>query len=185
MTTELGSKRLLLRPFVAADAAAVQRLANNRNIADTTLNIPHPYDESAAEEWIATHADKWKARELMVFAVTDKKNHNFMGACSLTISERFERAEIGYWIGEPYWGQGYCTEAAELLLTFGFEELDLHRIHGSYLARNPASGRVMRKIGMQQEGVAREHAKKWDVFEDLVLCGLLRDEWRNRKQPED
>ena len=182
MTCRLRSQRLLLRPFVAADAPDVQRLANNRNIADTTLNIPHPYDVSAAEEWIATHAEKWTARELMVFAVTENTNNDFLGACGLTISEKFERAEIGYWIGEPYWGQGYCTEAAELVLKFGFEELDLHRIHGSYFARNPASGQVMRKLGMQQEGIAREHTKKWGVFEDLVLWGLLREEWRSRKK---
>jgi RimJ/RimL family protein N-acetyltransferase len=173
-----------LRPFVAADAPAVQRLANNRNIADTTLNIPHPYDISAAEEWIATHAEKWQARELMVFAVLDNASTDLLGACGLTINERFERAEIGYWIGEPYWGHGYCTEAAELVLKYGFEELHLHRIHGSYLARNPASGRVMQKIGMQYEGTARDHTKKWDVFEDLVLYGLLRDEWCNRQQRE-
>jgi RimJ/RimL family protein N-acetyltransferase len=59
---------------------------------------------------------------------------------------------------------------------YAFSELKLHRVHASYLARNPASGRVLAKIGMLHEGVARQHTRKWGQFEDLVLCGLLQSD---------
>ena len=90
------------------------------------------------------------------------------------------RAELGYWIGKPYWGQGYCTEAARATLDFGFEQLGLNRIFAHHFARNPASGRVMQKIGMTREGRLRQHVKKWDAFEDLELYGILKDHWAAR-----
>ena len=104
-----------------------------------------------------------------------------IGAISLMdLSARHERGEFGYWIGQPYWNKGYCTEAARAVLTYGFSILGLNRIHGRFLKRNPASGRVMEKIGMIQEGCLRAHDKKWEQFEDIVLYGILKSEWHNR-----
>ncbi|HSL71791.1 MAG TPA: GNAT family protein, partial [Longimicrobiales bacterium] len=101
-----------------------------------------------------------------------------LGAVGLRIEQLHRRAELGYWIGVPYWSQGYCTEAARAVLRFGFEALELNRIHASYLARNPASGRVMQKLGMQYEGQLRQHVRKWDVFEDIVTYAILQSEFR-------
>ena len=84
---------------------------------------------------------------------------------------------MGYWVGAPYWGRGYCTEAARAILRYGFEELGLHRIHAQHFARNPASGRVMQKIGMVYEGRQHEHVRKWDRFEDSDLYGILASDW--------
>jgi len=176
----LESERLLLRGFELADAADVQRLAGAREIADTTLNVPHPYEDGMAEAWIALHRPAFEAGTLAPFAITSKQTGELLGAISLKIEREFARAELGYWIGKPYWGAGYCTEAARRLLRYGFDELDLHRIHASYVPRNPASGRVLEKIGMLREGVARQHLVKWGRFEDLVQCGLLRSEWQDR-----
>ena len=91
------------------------------------------------------------------------------------------QGELGYWIGVPYWGKGYCTEAGEALLEYGFTELDLNRIHASYFSRNPASGRVMEKLGMTYEGTRKQHILKWNKFEDLALKGILRKDWIKRK----
>ena len=77
----------------------------------------------------------------------------------------------------PYWNRGYATEAARAMLTFGFEVLELNRIFAEYYARNPASGRVMQKIGMTHEGMLRQHMFKDDRFEDSVVYGILRSEW--------
>jgi RimJ/RimL family protein N-acetyltransferase len=129
-----------------------------------------------AVEWIKTHRAMAEAGEGLTLAITVKEDSDLVGAISLGVNATFARAELGYWIGEPYWGRGYCTEAATTLVRFAFEELDLHRVHASYLARNPASGRLLQKIGMSKEGVARQHTRKWGVFEDLVLCGMLRSE---------
>lgn len=176
-TPTLETARLCLRPFVLPDAPEVHRLAGNRAIADTTLNIPHPYEDGMAEAWIATHEPAFAAGELATFAITLRSGGRLLGAIGLTFHPPFARAELGYWVGEPYWGQGYCTEAAARVLRYGFEERELNRVHACYLARNPASGKVLEKIGMQDEGIARQHTRKWGEFEDLRNCGLLRAEW--------
>jgi acetylornithine deacetylase/succinyl-diaminopimelate desuccinylase-like protein len=88
-----------------------------------------------------------------------------------------DRAEIGYWIGKPYWGRGYATEAAAAVLSYGFGALNLHRMHAYHYSRNPASGRVLQKIGMSHEGRAPGHIKKWGTHEDCELYGILRADW--------
>ena len=173
----LETKRLILRPFAPSDAKDVQRLAGDRAVADTTLNIPHPYLDGMAEQWISTHQPKFEAGELANFAITLGGSKELVGAIGLVIVRRFDRAELGYWIGKPYWNRGFCTEAGQSLLAYGFGVLNLNRIHASHIARNPASGRVMQKLGMSQEGLCRQHVKKWDRYEDLVLYGILKSEW--------
>ncbi len=174
---DLPTERLLLRPFTPADASRVQRLAGERAIAEYTLNIPHPYGDGMAEEWIASHPGNYAAGRNATFAVTLAAERLLIGAIGLQFAEPHQRAELGYWIGVPWWGQGYCTEAARAVLRYGFLDRGLHKIEATHVSRNPASGRVMQKIGMRQEGTLREHVLKWDRFEDLVLYGILRGEW--------
>jgi [ribosomal protein S5]-alanine N-acetyltransferase len=176
----IETPRLVLRPFAPADAPEVQRLAGERDVASTTLNVPHPYEDGMAEAWIESHAPAFARGERLTCAVTERGRGQLLGAISLRLVARDENAELGYWIGKPYWGRGICTEAAAAVLTYGFETLGLHRIHASFLTRNPASGRVMQKIGMTREGRLREHIKKWDVFEDLEKYAILRSEHRAR-----
>jgi RimJ/RimL family protein N-acetyltransferase len=171
----LISDRLLMRPFTLKDAPDVQRLAGDRAIAYTTQNVPHPYEDGMAETWIGSHRERFEKGQFVTFAVA-LRDDTLIGAISLHLNQDNERAELGYWIGKPYWGQGYCTEAARAVLQYGFEMLGLNRIHARHLARNPASGRVMQKIGMRHEGSLRKHAKKWGVFEDIEVYGILRDE---------
>ena len=174
----IETPRLVLRPFVPADAPEVQRLAGDREVASTTLNIPHPYADGMAEAWIASHEPAFARGERLTLAVTGRDGGQLLGGISLRLVARDENAELGYWIGRPYWGRGICTEAAAALVAYGFETLGLHRIHASFLARNPASGRVMQKVGMTREGRLREHVKKWGVFEDLEKYAILRAEHR-------
>jgi RimJ/RimL family protein N-acetyltransferase len=179
----IETERMLLRPFKLSDANDVQRLAGDRAVADTTLNIPHPYKDGMAEEWISTHQPKFEAGELLNFAILLRTSSELVGAIALRIVARFERAELGYWIGRPYWNNGYCTEAGRAVLQHGFCVLKLNRIHASHIKRNPASGRVMQKLGMVREGCAPQHAKRWDRFEDLELYGVLRHQW-NTEPPD-
>ncbi len=174
----LKTGRLVLRPFRIGDAPAVQRLAGDRAIADTTLNVPHPYADGMAEAWIESHRSEFLADRLAAFAIT-LPDGTLVGCISLRINRRFARAELGYWIGTAFWGQGYGTEAAREMLRYGFQELGLNRIFAHYLDRNPASGRVMEKIGMQYEGHLRQHVKKWEKFEDLTLYGILKSDWQS------
>ena len=173
----LHTARLVLRPFTVADTPDVQRLAGEREIASTTLNIPHPYTEGMAEQWINTHQEVYARGEAITFALVRRADHALIGSIGLRLSQPHARAELGYWIGIPFWQQGYCTEAAQAVVRYGFEVLRLHRIYASYLTRNPASGRVMQKIGMTYEGCVRQHVQKWGVFEDLALYGILQSEY--------
>ncbi len=176
----LVGRRIDLRPFSLDDAPAVQALAGAREIASTTLTVPHPYEDGLAEGWIGTHAPAYAAGTLATFAVVDRAARHLIGAGGLMIEPEHERAELGYWIGVPFWNHGYATEAGEMLLRFGFEELKLNRIHAQHFVRNPASGRVLKKLGMQYEGRLRKHVRKWEEFEDLEEYGILRDEWHSR-----
>jgi RimJ/RimL family protein N-acetyltransferase len=101
-----------------------------------------------------------------------------VGAVGLTVQTQHKRAELGYWIGKPWWGQGYCTEAGCAVLNFAFRTLRLNRVLAYHLSRNPPSGRVMQKLGMRHEGHLRQHAKKWNKFEDVELYALLRCDWK-------
>ncbi len=173
----LKTDRLILRPLALTDAKDVQRLAGEREIADTTLNIPHPYVDGAAEAWISTRRAQFEAGDAIVYALTDAESGELIGAVGLQIEKDFDKAELGYWIGKPYWNNGYATEAAARLVRYGFEELELNRVLSRHLSRNPASGRVMQKLGMVFEGTLRQDTKKWDKYEDLCVYGLLREEW--------
>jgi [ribosomal protein S5]-alanine N-acetyltransferase len=113
----------------------------------------------------------------VAFAITRKIDGSVIGAISLMGMVKGHQAELGYWIGQPYWSQGFCTEAGAAILSYAFSELGLVRVHAHHFARNPASGRVMGKLGMQHEGVLRQHVRKWDNYEDSVLCGILKVEW--------
>lgn len=173
---DLITARLRLRPLAAADAVDVRRLAGDFAVAETTLSIPHPYPDGAAEAWIASLAGP-EARGQVVYAVTERTAGTFFGVVGLVVEPHHLRAELGYWVGVPYWGRGYATEAARAVLEYAFETLALHRVHACHFGRNPASGRVLEKIGMRREGVARAHVRRWERYEDLVLYGALRGEW--------
>jgi ribosomal-protein-alanine N-acetyltransferase len=179
----LVTERLLLRPFQPLDAARVRELASDRAIADTTATIPHPYPEGAAEAWIASHVAGWQAGSEITFAVTVREGAELVGAVGVSISQPNQSGELGYWIGKPYWGRGFATEAAAAVLDYAFTVVGLNRVQATYLTRNPASGRVMEKLGMAHEGVFREAIKKWDRFEDVAQRAVLRREWKLPHRP--
>jgi RimJ/RimL family protein N-acetyltransferase len=173
----LHTPRLTLRPFELADAPDVQRLAGAREVASTTAAIPHPYADGMAEEWIGARDEALRNDSIVTYALALRENGALVGAMGLHLAREHERAELGYWVGLPYWGQGYCTEAAREVLRYAFEDLRLHRVIARHFRRNPASGRVMQKIGMFCEGTMRQHFIKWGQYEDIVFYAILHDEW--------
>jgi len=171
----LATPRLRLRPFRLTDADDVQRLAGERAIADTTRNVPHPYEDGMAERWIESQARAFARGRLVNFAITLRDEGALVGSIGLTLdAEAPGCAELGYWVGVPYWNRGYCTEAARAVVDYGFSQRGLERIHAHHLLRNPASGRVLAKIGMTREGYCREVLVAGGVPEDLVLYGMGR-----------
>lgn len=170
---KIQTNRLLLRAFEQEDARVVQWLAGAPEVALTTQHIPHPYEEGVAETWIASHQPSWESGGYLTLAVTTESD-GVVGAVGLHINHAHRRGELGYWIGVPFWGRGFATEASRAVVRFGFEELDLNRIQARHMVRNPASGRVMVKIGMKLEGVLREHAMIRGRFEDTAMHAILR-----------
>lgn len=173
----LTTARLLLRPFVEADAPTVEPLVSERAIAEMTLHIPHPYPAGAAAEWIGSHPGLWQSGAGVTYAVCEADSGTLVGAIGLGVTVEHAKGELGYWIGLPFGGRGYCTEAARAVVAFGFETLGLHRIQAHHFVKNPASGRVMQKLGMRHEGTIRGGVRKWGQFEDLALYGMLGTEW--------
>ncbi|MBW4829048.1 MAG: GNAT family N-acetyltransferase [Clostridiaceae bacterium] len=132
------TKRLILRPFNFNDRNEVQRLAGDESIAEMTLNIPYPYKDGMAEEWIKTHEKVYKEGKGLNLAIAHKIGKYLIGAIGISIKKEYDSGELGYWIGKPYWNKGYCTEAAQAMLDYGFKEIGLNRIYANHLRKNPA-----------------------------------------------
>ena len=179
MDVKLETKRLLLRPLALEDAIAFARLAGRQEIAATTISIPHPCSETEARAWIEKRTRQENPAKEIVFAITTRPGGELIGTMGLgEIDHEHCQAEMGFWIGVDWWGKGYATEAAQAVVRCGFEELKLNRIYAHYMVRNAASGRVLEKIGMKQEGLLRQRVRKWGVFEDVVLLAVLKDDFQ-------
>ena len=172
----LNTGRLVLRPFAAGDADAVHEIVSDREIAYTTAHIPHPYPEGMAAEWIDRITSRWATGESAVFAATLRGDGRLVGAIGLEIEPPHRRAELGYWVARPFWNLGYATEGSRAVVELGFRGLGLNRVQAHHYSRNPASGRVLQKVGMRHEGRLRKHVLKWGVFEDIDIYGMLADE---------
>jgi RimJ/RimL family protein N-acetyltransferase len=168
----LVTGRLTLRPFRVADAASVQALAGDVEIYRTTTNIPHPYDDGMAEQWIASRPESFRAGEGVALAMSRTRDDVVVGCVGLTIRPAERQAELGYWVGVPFWHNGYATEAAMALVDYGFAALGIAKVTARHFAGNPKSGRVLQKIGMTREAVLRHYVCKDGVFHDVVVYGV-------------
>jgi [ribosomal protein S5]-alanine N-acetyltransferase len=175
----LQTQRLTLRPYTLADIPALVPLIGAREVAATTLRIPHPYTEEIAHAFIALAEKDEVSGQCMRRAITLRQTGELCGGIGLQIEAEHRRAELGYWIGVPYWGRGYATEASMAMVEYGFETLKLQRIFASYVPKNVASGRVLQKIGMRHEGYLRAHILKWGEFLDLEMYGMLAADWKS------
>ncbi len=144
MDSILETARLLLRPPEESDVALFAPLIGNFAVAKNLSVVPHPYAESDGFEWVAKMRAKRADGTDYAFALIRKDDAAFIGVCSVHPSRHFE---FGYWIGEPYWGNGYATEAARKMAQFAFEQLGAAELVGRYIFDNPASGRVLTKLG--------------------------------------
>ena len=131
--------------------------------------------EADAQDFIAGAQEDLSSGNGLRLGIVLRESDKLCGGVGLRIEPDHRRAELGYWIGAPYWGNGYATEAAAAVVKYGFGTLGLHRIFASHFANNPASARVLRKIGMRHEGSLRAHVLKWGEFLDLEMYGMVSD----------
>lgn len=145
---ELNTSRLKLRKIEVDDIPALVKYANNKKISDYILNIPHPYQEPNAVFRISYVVQGFKAKTRFVFAIILLERAELIGEISLHLDPNNPIAELGYWVGEPFWGQGIATEAIAAVLKFGFGRLDLSLIYATCHVDNPASEKVLANNGM-------------------------------------
>jgi len=170
----IKTARLLLRGFTLDDAPEVQRLAGDYTVARNTLTIPHPYEDGMAGTWIRGLEEDEERGISLVFAIERDEDKQLIGSIGLSgIDTCHNHAELGYWVGQPYWGRGYASEAASALVGFAFRILRLNRLFAYRFERNAASERVLEKSGFQREGLLRRHVYKWGRYENLVLHAIL------------
>jgi [ribosomal protein S5]-alanine N-acetyltransferase len=169
----LETERLTLRAFQLEDASAFEHLIAPKEVTDGTLSFPHPVPKGWGTERINRILERFEKGEHIELAICTRDSGDLIGGIGLGINVKHKRGHLGYWLGIQFWGKGYATEAARAVVTYGFQTLGLHRIEAGHYPRNPASGRVLEKIGMKFEGIMRGDVLKGDQFEDTVLYARL------------
>jgi len=170
----LKTKRLVLRAPRGDDADAIARLAGDRRIAVNTARLPHPYGIADAEQFIA--AVNRRAGEAVFLIVLDGA---LIGTCG--IDPREDIPEIGYWLGVPYWGEGYATEAARAVIDHAFGELRHEALQAGARVSNPASRRVLEKCGFQWTGVRLSRIRAINSAAPTDRFRLDRKLWESLK----
>jgi ribosomal-protein-alanine N-acetyltransferase len=180
-----------LSSFRESDKAALLEHLHSRDVYNTTLNIPHPYLEKDADFWIQKRIEHTRRQGIEVcFAIrdADEKLLGTLGAATLEVPGRSahgieysslpgsHRAEIGYWLARPFWGQQIMTDAVRAYVRYAFTELGLLRLTADVLQGNLASARVLEKNGFKLEGYLRQHIRKDGRLLDVSFYGLLRDD---------
>ncbi|GHU62902.1 N-acetyltransferase [Clostridia bacterium] len=173
----METKRLVLRPVVLEDAPDMFEYASDEENVEFVFPRHH-----SVEDTRINIAKYFMENPLGKYGLELKESKKLIGTVDLRISEEHASAEVGYTLNKAYWGQGYVPEACEALLELGFLKCYLFRIASKHDIRNPRSGRVMEKIGMQKEGLipnARIH--KGQSVTD-VIRGITIDEWKKRNE---
>ncbi len=172
-TPILETPRLHLRPWTLADAPTFARLSDDPEIADHTGTFLYPQPDGWAHKRITRYLESTQSSTGYSFAVCLLDSLEVIGECGITVEARHGRGELGYWCSAAHRGNGYITEAARAVMTFGFDTLGLQRIQASHFPRNPASGRILEKLGMKREGLLRGYYLKNNVPEDVIYYAVL------------
>lgn len=180
----LETQRLLLRPLHPGDTTTLQRLLNDRGLADSMIDIPHPYTRRDAEHLVSWARSPVLRGSNYPFAIVPReagllqKPDTLCGYINLMVEQAHRRGEIGYWMGQVYRGQGYATEAARRVIRFGFEQSGLNRIYAYCFTTNRGSARVLEHCGMQHEATLRQDVTRSDgTVHDVAVYGLLQSDW--------
>ncbi len=164
--TIIRTKRLILRPLEASDAGRVAELAGDWDIASMTARIPYPYDATLATDWIANHSENDFVRGI-------EWNGELIGCAGYFPNDNGE-TEIGYWIGKPWWGQGFATEATRGLIRYCFTNAGLASLWCCHFVDNDASRRVIQKLGFKPAGTCQAYC-------DARLCDIATERYQLRR----
>jgi [ribosomal protein S5]-alanine N-acetyltransferase len=181
----LRSARLILTPLADRHVRQFASIAAKHAIADTTISVPYPLTEDLAREWIAKTVSESRSGRAAHYCIgIGPAPDEMIGYAGLkAIDQNHGEGEISFWLDPDEWGQGYMTEAGDCLLEFGFDVLQLNRICAYHMVRNPASARVLARLGFRQEGRLRERVRKWGVYEDVLVWSRLASDRRSAFNP--
>ncbi|NWH08459.1 MAG: GNAT family N-acetyltransferase [Alphaproteobacteria bacterium] len=178
MAMVLTTSRLLLRPFTLDDAGDVARLANNWKVASMLTRMPHPYRHEDAAEFLNMRVKDADHEGSHVFAITSAGE--LMGATGIHLRDN-GAFELGYWLAERFWGEGYATEGVGRLVEFAFADLEVGQLVAAHFFDNPASGRVLRKLGFKPAGEVERFSLARGTAVLCHMVGQSREEWLARK----
>lgn len=176
----LETKRLAMRAPRLEDAKTIAALANDRRIAENVARIPHPYQVPDAENFISL-ANKAGGEAVFLIALRDE---TVIGACSLVLQElktQEQTPELGYWLGVPFWGKGYATEALHAVIDYAFTDLSHEALQAGARVTNPASRRVLEKCGFQWTGVGLYRIRAINSSAPIDRFRLDRGLWASLK----
>ena len=181
----LKGEKVVLRPVKRSDINHFLRWFNDPEVIQYLL-LYLPLTEIAEEKWIEDLSVRIGAGTAAVFVIEVLDDNKSIGTIGFHgINPKDHNAEFGIAIGEKsHWGKGYGTEATRLILDYGFRQLNLHRIGSSAFSFNERSIKLHKAVGFHEEGCQREAIFKNGEFHDMVMFGLLRDEWRNNLTEE-
>jgi len=164
---ELILKRCTIRPWRLDDAESLAKHANNRRVWIALRDLfPHPYTIEDAHTFLKSVIN---SEPVTLFCV--EVNEAALGGIGIRIGTDVHRqtAELGYWLGQEFWGRGIMTEAVAAFTDFCFEEFQLRRIYAEPFANNPASARVLEKTGFAFEGRLKNNVLKDGKLLDSLL----------------
>ena len=172
---EIETERLILNQPLASDLESIAEILNRPVYSENTINIPFPYSADDAQFWINLAKRGYENQNHYIFAIRLKGQHKIIGGIDLGLDQRFNKAELGYWLSEKYWNNGFATEAVKSVIKFGFENLQLKRIFATHFDTNPSSGKVMQKSGMKKEGLVQCHTFKNGEYQNHVLYAIINE----------
>jgi [ribosomal protein S5]-alanine N-acetyltransferase len=170
---KLKTERLIIRSLEPKDAKELSILGNNPKIAQNLTDaFPNPYTLQHAKQWIKKNNDPKSTNYVLTL------DNKVIGGIGLSIKngERKHVAEVGYWIGEAYWGKGIATEALKAITEYTFKTFKVERIEAKVYTWNPTSGHILEKVGYKCEGLIRSGSLKGGKPVDEYLYSILRKE---------
>ncbi|MCG7342564.1 GNAT family N-acetyltransferase [Sporosarcina sp. ACRSL] len=178
MINNLQSERITLREMEEKDWIDVHKYASQEKVCQYQPWGPNTEQQSKDFVKQVLIDAKKEPRSRFVFAIIVRESGDMIGAGEITIRDYSNKVgEIAYIVNPQYWGKGFATEVAKLLIAYGFNDLRLHRIFATCDPRNIGSSKVLEKVGMSKEGRIRENLLLKDGWRDSLLYSILEHEW--------
>ena len=178
MSAILETPRLILRSPLPDDVQHFVPLIGDFDVAKNLSRVAHPYTNQDGHDFVRRLAEERALGHDYAFCILRKEDEALIGICGVHPARAWE---IGYWIGKPYWRQGYATEAAERLVAFGFRALGAEHLAAEWFHDNPASGRVLEKLGFRPIGETMSNCLARGHLVPSHIVALDRDAYKTRK----